>query len=155
MDALKDYDVSVSKQIAKSLQLLDASISRIREEEKAALNFDEELMVEIEKLLNKKLEKLTGKAPRYRYLEPYCPVTREYDRIFPAVEELSYHKYVVGVLDAETDVQYNFKMSDDSESKINAERALHLKSWIGEIRKIIIWYNAPDAMLFGFEFLNS
>ena len=98
MDTLKDYDVS--KQIAKSLQILDASISRIREQEKAALNIDEELMVEIEKLLNKKLEKLTSKAPRYRYLEPYCPSTREYDRIFPVVEELSYHKYVVGVLDA-------------------------------------------------------
>lgn len=46
-------------------------------------------------------------------------------------------------------------MSDGTESKTTAERVLHLKSWQGEIRKIIVWYNAADAMLFGFEFFNS
>lgn len=98
MDALKDYDVS--KQIAKSLQILDENIIRIREQEKTALNIDEELMIEIENLLNKKIEKLTSRAPKYRILEPYIASTREYDRIFPAEEELSYSNYVVGVLDA-------------------------------------------------------
>ena len=37
---------------------------------------------------------------RYRYSEPYRPISRAQDRKFPAIDKLSYNNYMVGIEDS-------------------------------------------------------
>jgi hypothetical protein len=62
----------------------------------------------------RKISDLERRKPKFRLLEKYCPSDREQDRIFPLEADLNCANYLVGVLDAKTDVQYNFKFSDGS-----------------------------------------
>lgn len=65
---------------------------------------------------------------------------------------------MVGVLDAKTDVQYNFRFSDGTKSEFKSERALTQIDFAAEakqIKSITLWYNESDAMLFGFEIFDS
>lgn len=135
---------------------LEEKIRVLKSSVKDTEGLDRSIMVDIEKLFTIKINQLEAVKPKWRVLEPYQPCDREQDKVYPAVEDLNYKNYLVAVLDARTDVQYNFKFSDGSVSKIRAERAQETIALPEkDIRKIVLWFNAPDAMLFGIQFFDK
>lgn len=68
-----------------------------------------------------------------RLSDPYKPITSEQDRIYPVQDLISYENHLVAILDAKTDVQYNFKLSNDKVSTFRSERELHEFKIAGKI----------------------
>lgn len=80
------------------------------------------------------------------------------DRIFPEEAKLSFNNYIVGILDAKTDVQFNFIFANGDRSQIRAERAmveLMFADLALKIHKIVLWYNDADTMLFGIQLFTK
>ena len=121
IDKLQRYTVAAA--LTKSMEAIDQHINDINQSSNTALEVDKEIMNQVELLFQKKISDLERNKPKFRVLEKYCPSDRVQDRIFPLEADLNFNNYLVGVLDAKTDVQYNFKFSDGSVSKITAERA--------------------------------
>ena len=110
-------------------------------------------MEKIQEMEKEKREVRTYFTPSYK------ETNREKDRHYPeGKDDYNYEAYLVAVLDAKTDVQYNFEFADGKRSKVSAERALtpiNISKQALEIRKIIIYYNSSDGMCFGFAFFDE
>lgn len=124
IEKLKTYSVATSLQ--RTLDALDQDISNLKNTVKESQDLDKNIMLDIELLFLNKINCLEKVKPKIRVLEPYIPNDRIQDKIFPAEGDLSYQNYLIAVMDAKTDVQYNFKFSDGALSKVQAERALTL-----------------------------
>lgn len=115
----------------------------------------------IEQIIKERIDHMTAekRSLRWRLSEPYRESNREKDRMFPRLpEEYSWDSYLVGVKDARTDVQYNFKFADGKCSEVRAERNLHPHDFEAEaldIRQIVLWYNDADGMLFGIQLFTD
>lgn len=72
-------------------------------------------MIQIDNIVRIKIEEMEKEKVEVKhYLTPmYKASTREKDRCFPeSPEDYDYEAYLVGISDAKTDVQYNFKFAN-------------------------------------------
>ncbi len=60
---------------------------------------------------------------------------------FPPRNELSYDRYLVGILESDNSCEFNFVFSDDTISFVDTPERLQVNLIEpGEIKKIVCWY---------------
>ena len=90
----------------------------------------------------------TGKILSTRITEPYMPLKKAQDRIYPL--EPSYNVYLTGVLAPTTsNGQCNFIFSDGSSTQYKASVVLEpiMIPEDAQVRKIVLWYNNTGFLI--------
>ena len=117
-------------------------------------------MEKVEELFNEYIVKAEKRqlftAATFYLSAPFKPITSQ-DLEFPFKEEWSFDGFLVGILDAKTDVQFNFRFSNGKQSVLPADRALteiNFEDKALQINKIVLHINSGDAMLYGIEIFD-
>lgn len=87
-----------------------------------------------------------------RLTTPFKQITLPQDIEFPAKDKLSYDNYLIGVLDAQQYVQYNFLFSNGLKSQVKSNsplQELRIHPQDRPIKRVILWYDSVDAQLVG------